>query len=382
MKRTRIGLATLAAALMGLTAGEATGQATSTFVLAGYGSALYEGATTDGFPNNFSASVSPVMLFTMGDDFLFESELEFGLSGAATTTTLEYAQIDYLGFERAQIIAGKFLLPFGVFGERLHPTWINKLPTGPVLYGHAHGGVAEAGLLPVLSDAGVMLRLTQPMGGAWSLDFSGYVTQGPRLAAEEAADDHDDEEAALSVLAAAAFAGSDPEHGPETIPAPPVAFGTSFDDNNKNKMVGARIGVVKGPSFEMYASAFHAMYDADNFLDYQGGALSAEWRSSGYELRGEGVVTRQEFEGGDHFETLQRSGLYAQVAKRVGPWEPVVRFGWLADGTVDDAEVIAGHTELALGLDYWFQSSIPVKVAWEFHEDLDDRFYLQWAFGF
>lgn len=379
---TRVLIACLA---LGAWTSTASAQDRSTFIMAGYGSVMYEAAATDEYPNDFTTSVSPVILYSMGPDLLFETELEFGLSGTATTTTLEYAQIDYLGFENVQIIAGKFLLPFGVFGERLHPTWINKLPTAPVLFGHGHGGVAEGSLLPVLSDIGAMMRWAKPIGSKWMFDFSGYVTQGPRLAGAEAADEHDDGDDHGGLLQASVLATSsgDDDHGEEEEHlAPPVAFGTSFSDNNKNKMLGARLGLVKGPSFEVYASGFHAMYDAENYLDYQGAALSVELRKNGVELRAEGVVTRQEFEAEDHFETLQRSGFYAQLSKRVGSWEPVVRFGRLAGGTVDDEAVSEGHSEFAIGLDYWLQATIPVKVAYEFHEGRDDRFYVQWAFGF
>ncbi|NIP80578.1 MAG: hypothetical protein GWM90_15695, partial [Gemmatimonadetes bacterium] len=89
------------------------------FVLAGYGSAEYI-AGMDDFQSSFEASVSPVILYRMGDDLLFETELELEVEGASTNTALEYAQVDYLGFERLVFSVGKFLLPFGVFGERLH----------------------------------------------------------------------------------------------------------------------------------------------------------------------------------------------------------------------------------------------------------------------
>lgn len=357
----------LAALLVALSASPILAQNRSIFVVGGYGSTRYEAAASADYPNDFTASVSPVLLFTMGQDILFETELEFGLSGAATTTTLEYAQIDYLGFDKVQIISGKFLLPFGIFGERLHPTWINKLPTAPVLFGHAHGGVADTGLLPIMSDAGVMLRWAQPMGSSFMLDFSAYVTQGPRLAPAEE-DGHVGDE-------------HDPT-APDDDHAPPVAFGTSFSDNNKNKMIGARLGVVKGPTFEAYISGFHAMYDEGNFLDYMGGALSIEWRRGPIEVRGEAVVTAQEFEVDGVFEDLERSGYYAQVSRRFGAWEPVVRWGDLRDGTVAGQITIEGHHEVALGLNYWLRPTVPVKVAWEYHQDRDDRFYVQWAYGF
>ena len=334
----------------------------SIFVLGGYGTTTYEAAATNAFPNDFGVSVSPVMLFTMGQDLLFETELEFGLNGVATTTGLEYAQIDYLGFENVQIIAGKFLVPFGVFGERLHPTWINKLPTGPVLYGHAHGGVAEEGLLPVLSDAGLMMRWAKPLGGRLQLDFSGYVTQGPRLGEEEEEDEGGME--------------ADEEF------APPVAFGVSFEDNNQDKMIGGRIGLVHGSSFEVYLSGFRADYDDEGVLDYKGGAFSIEWRRGPFEFRGEGVATRQEFVGDGVVEQLKRTGYYAQVSRRFGAIEPVARFGDLADGTIAGEVATEGHHELALGLNYWLRATVPVKVAWEFHQNDDDRIYVQWAYGF
>mgnify|MGYP001817514082 CR=1 FL=1 len=276
----------LALALSGFNPEATQAQTRSVFVMSGYGTITYEAATTGDFPNDFSASLSPVFLYSMGDDFLFEAELEFGLNGVATTTSLEYAQIDYLGFESFQIIAGKFLLPFGTFSERIHPSWINKLPTGPVLYGHAHGGVAEDGLLPVLSDAGVQLRFTHPFSSTWSLDITGFVTQGPSLGE---VDDHDDGEEEDD------HGEEEDDHGEET-PAPAVAFGTSFGDNNSNKMVGARVGLVKGPAFEVYLSGFHALYDSEGLLDYRAAALSVEWRRSGFEFRGEGLLTRQEFQ--------------------------------------------------------------------------------------
>ena len=251
-------------------------------------------------------------------------------------------------------------MPFGVFGERLHPSWINKLPSGPPVFGHAHGGVAEDALLPVLSDAGIMVRFNQPLSDNWHLDLSAYATQGPQLAPD--ADDHADPLAAahspvgLNEVRPVARAVGDHGDGAE-LPAPAVAFGTAFGDNNKNKMLGGRLGFVKGPSF-------------------------VEWRRGRFEVRGEGVLTRQEFIGETDFETLEQSGFYAQLAHRVGNWEPIVRWGFLAESTVDDAPVADSHSEVALGMDYWFRPAVPLKLAWEIHEDRDDRFVVQWAFGF
>ncbi len=346
----------------------------SIFVVGGYGTTTFEANASNVYRNDFGASVSPVILYTMGRDVVFETELEFGMNGANTTTTLEYAQIDYLGFERVQLIAGKFLVPFGVFGERIHPSWINKLPTGPVVYGHAHGGVAETGLLPVLSDAGVMMRWAQPFSGKLRLDFSAYVTQGPQLGGE---DDHDEEEGA-------GLEDPMPFSALEDGPAPAVAFGTGFGDNNNTKMVGARLGLLSGGSAGIYVSGFTGKYDEEDDLSFTAGGLSVEWRVAGLELRGEGVLTRQKFmdEVEATTETLNRSGFYLQGSKRLDRFEPVVRWGMLADGTVDGTTTIEGYNEVALGLNFWMRPTIPLKIAYEFHEGLDDRMYVQWAYGF
>ena len=357
----------------------------SNVVLAGYGSATYSGVINDDFTNNFTASVSPVILYSMGNDLLFETELEFGLSGEATTTSLEYAQIDYLGFERVQFIAGKFLLPFGLFSERLHPTWVNKMPTSPLLYGHGHGGVAEGALLPVLSDAGFMMRMKQPLSTAWAFDLSVWVSQGPRLVTEaESGDDHaDDHGVAASKNSDGAFGILDDGHRDEAkIDIPTVGFGVAFADNNENKMIGGRLGLVHGPGFEIYVSGFHAMYDPENFLDIAGGNLAIDWRRGALDVRAEGTLLWQEFEHEEHYETLQSSGYYVQVARRVGAFEPVVRWSHLLEADVDSAVARPERRQLALGLNYWIDASIPVKVAYEIDLDGTDGFFLQWAFGF
>lgn len=344
------------------------GSPTANLVLAGYGSASWGARTQGEFQNEFTASVSPVLLYDFGSDLLFEAELEFGLSGELTTTTLEYAQLDYMGFESVVLVAGKFLLPFGVFGERLHPTWVNKLPTAPLLYGHAHGGVAEGSLLPVLSDAGGMFRWAQPTSSATRLDLSLYVTQGPKIVEDVAHDDGD------------THAHDDGIASAYEIPA--VGFGVSFSDNNTNKMLGGRFGLVHGGVFEAYVSAFHARYDPGNFLDYNGFSLSAEWRSGPFEIRSEGVFVQQEFEAESSFERLEQPGYYVQVSRRFGGFEPVVRWDQLLDGKVNSEVVRPGRDVLALGLTYWMGATSPIKLAYEIEQDQSDRFILQWAMGF
>ncbi len=355
----------------------------SNAVLAGYGSAGYTAEPTKEFVNDFTASISPVLLFTLGDDMLFESELEFGLSGSQTTTSLEYAQLDYVGFERVILVGGKFLLPFGLFSERLHPTWINKLPSPPLLYGHAHGGVAEGALLPVMSDAGVMARYKHDLGSSWALVLSGWVSQGPQLIDGEGGDGHDDDghddEHAGKTMLTAALLDGDP--GDSAIPL--VGFGIGFADNNKNKMLGGRLGVVHGPHFEAYVSGFTSRYDEDNFLSMDGVNLSGVLRPAGFEILFEGTVIWQEIPHDDGYEVVEKPGFYAQVARRYGRFEPVARWSQLFESTLGKHDTVQHERrQLALGINYWIAPSIPLKLAYEIEFDGQDRILVQWAYGF
>lgn len=343
----------------------------SDVVLAGYGSATYGAGTSSDFVNNFAASVSPVLLYSMGEDLLFETELEFGLSGENTTTSLEYAQVDYLGFEKVQVIGGKFLLPFGLFSERLHPTWINKMPSSPLVYGHAHNGVAEGTLLPILADAGLLLRYRENLSSTLDLNISAWVSQGPQMTT---ADNHvDEDEPHLHKTL-------DEGHGEVIIPL--VGFGIGFADNNKNKMLGARIGLVNGASFETYVSGFVARYDVENYLDLNGVNVSTDIRRAGFDVRFEGIVLWQEIPLDDRFETFSKSGFYLQLARQLGAFEPVVRWSHLLESTIEGAIAQDERRQLALGVNYWISASVPVKLAYEIEFDGQDRILVQWAFGF
>lgn len=347
------------------------------FLVSGYGSATYNSRfDDDAFASDFQAAVSPIVLYSVGSDLLFEAELEFELEGEGTQTTLEYAQANYLGFDRFVLTAGKFLLPFGVFSERLHPTWINKLPTPPLLYGHAHGGVAEGSLTPILSDVGLMVRFSQPLDDLLSFDLSAFVTQGPAEAEHDEGGDGGDGHTHAIVQASVTSANQ------VQFEIPGLAFGTNFSDNNDNKMLGARLGMVRGADFEVYIAGFHAMYNAGDYLDLIGTNLSLEWRRGTFEFRGEGAILWQEFEQNDEFPTARSPAYYLQVSRRFGDFEPIVRWSHLLETKVDGEVARDDLQQVALGLDYWIQPSVPVKLAFNVDPDGPERLILQWAYGF
>lgn len=334
------------------------------FVLTGYGTTGYEARITDSLRHNFSASFSPVTLFQMGEDMLFEGELDFEFDGTSTTTNLEHAQVHYLGFERVQMTAGKFHLPFGIW---MHPNWINKMPDPPLLYGHAHGGVAEEALLPILFDVGVMAKGKQRISETWVVGGALWVSQGPALVSEEH-DDHAHEE-------------HDGGHA-ASVEVPEVGYGVNYVDNNANKMVGARLRFMNRWNFMVDLAGFHAKYDAENRLGINGANLSVKWQRGRLDVRGEGILLRQEFWHGQSVEGVNRGGYYLQVTRRMGAYEPVIRWSHLPTSRVEGEHVQAARRQLAVGLNYWITPSIPLKVAYQRAWDGPDGVLVQWAFGF
>lgn len=149
---------------------DATRSGTTKLLLTGYGTAGFE--DRPGESGKFTAGFSPILLWKISDRLLFESELEIELTPDETEIGLEYANLSYLvnGFITAK--AGKFLTPFGTFGDRYHAAWINKLPDQPL-------AVGEEGIVP-FTQTGVQLSGGFTLGPT-KLNYALYAANGPRL---------------------------------------------------------------------------------------------------------------------------------------------------------------------------------------------------------
>lgn len=111
-----------------------------------------------------SPSVSPLLLAPIGDKWLLEAKGYYadnygkgdaGYYQSSASYSLIYAQLDYIASRYATLSAGRFLTPFGIYGERLAPNWIRALQTSPLIYGvtsdSALGGMLRGGF-PLSSD--------------------------------------------------------------------------------------------------------------------------------------------------------------------------------------------------------------------------------------
>lgn len=102
---------------------------------------------------------SPIFLVPFGDRWLIESEIEIEGSYAHQNGMpwehdwakgIEYAQMDFFANRYLTLVGGRFLTPFGIFNERLHPGWVRNIQTAPYITNFemtdSNGGMARGGI--------------------------------------------------------------------------------------------------------------------------------------------------------------------------------------------------------------------------------------------
>src|SRR5215469_13097025 len=97
----------------------------------------------NGGVNTHEPQAVPVLLVPFGSHVLLESRVAFtgifqrenGTSGpykGKVYESVEYAQLDWLASTYVMGTAGRYLLPFGLFNERIDPIWIRNLQDPPI----------------------------------------------------------------------------------------------------------------------------------------------------------------------------------------------------------------------------------------------------------
>jgi len=361
----------------------------SKLFISGYGAAGY--TDPDNGDGSFGMLFVPIFHYQLSDRLHLTGEIEFDLRGDELEIEVEYAQIDFLVNDYLTITAGKFLLPFNAFSERTHPSWINKLPSVPPIYGsHGSGG----GIIPVLSDTGVQfrggLRLPWLLGEEEPrINYALYLVNGPRIEPESEFDERFedlaefwDDEGVIDADELLDALGIEDHHGTE------IEFGENFLDNNGNKAVGGRLGILPIYSLEIGGSFMVGIFDDADDLDFRMFGFDLDYKVGPFDLRGEYINLRFDRELGGR-ELLE--GFYAQGALRLR--DALAHFD-LSGGTfLDKIELVLRYGRVDNGLDYgeWtpgivyrIRPSVPLKLAYSFRtgDRNDDVFQLQLAFGF
>lgn len=353
------------------------------FAFGGYGDVTYiQPEAKDG---EFLTKFVPIFLIKVSDKLHVEAELEFSIDAdGATETEIEYTDIHYFITDNVTLTAGKFLLPFGQFGANLHPSWINKLPSAPGVYGGHGGNGLFSGVLPILSDVGFGIQYIGKIGrhSKWFVDlyWVNGVSEEEESHGSDGGNEHDEPV---------------DEHEDASAFFPEIGFESTAGDNNNNKAMGGRIAVAFLPEFEAGYSFYNAEYDAAGELGFSSQAIDINWIDEFYSIRAEYIQSeadayREEVhDDGDIHEELQtfrRSGWYLQ-----GVWT----LRQLGIDALNTTELVLRRSQLntvgagerwTYGINYWLSPSTVIKIAYEDSKmaDGDDqtRLFVQFAFGF
>ncbi|REE80295.1 hypothetical protein BX611_1937 [Lutibacter oceani] len=352
------------------------------FMIRGYGSAGFQALNDEGEKESSfnNGTFAPIILFKFSDKFMFETEMEFAYENGELETALEYANAMYTVNKYITIRAGKFLLPYGTFMERLHPSWINKLSSVPLGFGH--DGIAPS------SGVGVELRGAFILNGS-RFNYALYSTNGPTL------NDGNDEPEEAGIL-----------------------HFDNYEDNNKNKSVGGRIGFLPftDSSTEVGFSFLNAKVgDKDsnykdvssNLIAYDfsfvkkvnslGGIIDikAQYNTS---VTDDAIYIEVHEDGDEEEYTFENSSdsFYAQLSYKptmsasnfLKNIELVGRYSEL--NTPEGAEWESNVNQTAFGVNYWLSWRSAIKVNYQIADGtgghgggrIDNKiFTIQWAFG-
>lgn len=317
-------------------------------------------------------SFNPIFLWKPIDKIFFEGELETELEGGAAVIGLEYANINYIVNRYMNFRVGKFLSPYGIFLDRMHPAWINRLPTVPLGYGHDGVGAS--------TEIGINVNGGVPIGPS-KFNYSIYLTNGPQL---NTGGEEPGEEGALM-------------------------YGNA-EDNNMNKAIGGRIGYLpfSNSSLEIGGSFINAKVGTKDTefenvkanllsvdvtyikqLSFLKGLIDIKGQWNSVKVDDATYTDWKDDPSGNTTYTYanERSTLWGQVVYRptlsknklIKNTEFVYRYSALdqPEGAKEDEDII----QYTYGLNYWINFRSAMKFAIQ-SQERETAYFIQWALLF
>ena len=326
----------------------------SGFQLAGY--AAFDFVDEENEDGSFSEiKFSPILHYKYGDIFFFEAEIEFEINNEGETETeLEYAAGTFFINDYIGLHVGKFLSPLGQFVQNLHPSWINKLPSAPVGFGH--DGAAPT------SNVGIALRGGLPKIGDIRSNYVVFVSNAPTFGIADDGDVVIETEGTTSSFDDAFIWG-----GRYAInPIGNMEIGVSVATGEISEELESGDGILRD----------YDVLGADIMYNIDAVSLKAEYIQ---QKIGENSVSL--LEGGTWKAWYGQASYQFESLKL----EPVIRYSEYQNPETD-------RNQWAFGLNYLFTNNLIAKIAYESNTDEDntavdssannDRFLAQFAFGF
>lgn len=345
---------------------------TSKFALVGYTSVSAKFNKEDGAAFN-NLVFNPILLWQPHKNIVIEAELETEIEGTETKIDMGYANASFFLNKYLTMRTGKFISPFGIFQDRLHPSWINKLPTVPIGTGEDELGVGPT------SEIGIDFRGGIPLGTA-KMNYSVFFANGAQLI---------------------------------TDPAEPEKQGTLSYGNaetiNKKLTIGGRVALLPlsnsslevgfsyrngnvGDKNSAYSSIGSQMYALDltyvKQLDFIKGLFDVKAQYNKVNVDNAEYIDPDDPTGATMYTfDNKRNSFFAQAAYRpsmaqskvLKKTELVFRYSGLnPPGGSKEPEKLKQYT---YGISYWFTWRTVLKAAYQSQKN-NNSFFLQVAVGF
>ncbi len=326
--------------------------------LAGYADVGYTDSKSESGSFNVG-TFSPIFHYQFNESVMLEAELEFEVDEAGNTDVgVDYMTVDIFMGDHAALVVGKFLSPIGQFRQNFHPSWINKMASAPVGFGHDQAAPN--------AEVGAMVRGGFPMSGIYA-NYAAYLGNGPVL-------EEDGGEVEMIETPGLNKDGNGKKTGGGR-------FGLYFPAQKLDLGISAATGKVS-----VRSGSATAGYTYDDSRSYDVLGADFTWHVNTLDLRGEYV--KQEY-GAQATSSAPDAGSweawYVQAAYGFGgaKWEAVLRYG-----EYDTPHASKDRKQSMVGINYLFASNVVGKIDYEFNDNpnagqtADDRLLLQLAYGF
>ena len=343
----------------------------SKFLLSGYTSITAKFSKEESSFSNIG--LVPILLWKPHKDILVEAELEIGLEGAETMVELGYADVSFFLNKYLTVRAGKFISPFGIFQDRLHPSWINKLPTFPVGTGEDELGVGPT------SEVGIDFRGGIPLGSS-KMNYSIFFANGAQLITDptdpskQGTLSYGNAEAISKKLTVGGRIGFLPFSNSSLELGFSYRNGNAGDKNSDYKTVNAQLYALD-LTYVKQLDFIKGLFD-----------VKAQWNKANVD-KAEYIDT--EDSSGTTLYTFdnKRSSYFAQAAYRPSMSQSKflkkteLVFRYAGYNPPDGAKDLIKIKQYTYGVNYWFNWRTAIKAAYQSQKD-NNVFFLQVAVGF
>jgi len=307
---------------------EAEGQTDNGYAFGGVGDVTLVAQKNVG--KTVSADFNPIFIYNYRESFLFIAELNADENGVS----LGQAWIAFTSLPHAVVEAGRFPLPFGVYSERLSPSWVNKFSTNaPQPYNTDYGIFSED-----QTADGLQVRGDIPLPNNAKGNYHIFAVAAPTYNSQDFSDNR--------------LVFGNPGTGDlgarlGFLPMPTVEIGVSG-------MFGAIINQqTADPTIDDTAERSYHAFDVDAEYHYQSAVIRGEYvRMDNQDPTGAWVHSQGAYLQGSHRLTSLQGWLSG--------FEPTIRIGRVQRSVVDNG--YQDVNELDIGVNYYFTSYIRTSL--------------------